>query len=155
MGKFSRKWHGSWNKVLHSFWFWIAEVVVCAFSAAFGVGVIMSTALVVGLALILMAVVAFWGGLKNGAEAVKPPAAGTPKPRGAWEIPGARTQEFKLHEAACLLVEEEPAWPLPTLKAKDEYNELSKAVRTEQLDGPGKLEEMLSFKFGWRRVSHT
>ena len=51
-----------------------------------------------------------------------------------WNIPGARTASFKLYEAACLLVGEEPEWPLSTQKSREEYNTLCYTVKTDQLE---------------------
>ena len=66
--------------------------------------------------------------------------------RAAWDTPGARTASFKLYEAACLLVGEEPEWPLSTQTSSEEYNALCHAVKTDQLDSP---EDSPGFMFGW------
>ena len=51
----------------------------------------------------------------------------------ASEIPGARTNKFKLYEAACLLVDEEPQWPPPSMRSREEYDGLIKAVESDKL----------------------
>ena len=85
---------------------------------------------------------------------------GTPGPNGTldertstplepWKISGARTQKFKLYEAACYLVRVNPAWPLPA-KAREEYDQLLKTIEKEDLDKknqPG--HDTLSFKAGY------
>ena len=51
----------------------------------------------------------------------------------AGKITGSRTVKFKLHEAACLLVDEEPQWPLPSMRSREEYDGLIKAVESDKL----------------------
>ncbi len=51
----------------------------------------------------------------------------------AGKITGSRTVKFKLHEAACLLVDEEPQWPLPSMRSREEYDGLIKAVESDNL----------------------
>ncbi|MDE2924938.1 MAG: ATP-binding protein [Acidobacteriota bacterium] len=73
----------------------------------------------------------------------------TSVPLESWEIPGARTQKFKLYEAACYLARANPAWPLPT-EAREEYDQLLKTIEKEGLDKkdqPG--HDTLSFKAGF------
>ena len=66
-----------------------------------------------------------------------PEANNTPeKDLKAWQVPGARTKRFKLHKAACLIVGDEPVWPLKTQRSIEEYNMLCECIRTEQLDEP-------------------
>ena len=43
-----------------------------------------------------------------------------PAERQAWEIPGARRDEYPIYEAACLLTDEPVTWPLSP-RAQDEY----------------------------------
>ena len=67
----------------------------------------------------------------------------------SWEIPGARTQKFKLYEATCYLTGVTPAWPLPA-EANEEYDQLLKAIEKEELDDkdqPG--HDTLSLKVGF------
>ena len=45
-----------------------------------------------------------------------------------WEIGGAPKKRFKLYEAACLLREIDPVWPLTSQKTNDEYSSLVKAA---------------------------
>ena len=67
----------------------------------------------------------------------------------AWQILGARTKWFKLYEAACLLVGDDPVWPLKTKRSIEEYNELCECIRTEKLDDPKCPQgDTLSFQFG-------
>ena len=47
----------------------------------------------------------------------------------AWNISGARLPRFKLYEAACLLHDLDPVWPLTNQKAKEEYQFLVKAAK--------------------------
>ena len=73
----------------------------------------------------------------------------TSTPLEPWEISGARTQKFKLYEAACYLVPVNPAWPLP-VEALEEYGQLLKTIEKEDLDKkdqPG--HDTLSFKAGF------
>ena len=56
-------------------------------------------------------------------NALSEPQSKTPKLQ-SWEVPGARTERFKIYEAACLLIGEEPSWPLPSAGAREEYNVL-------------------------------
>ena len=72
----------------------------------------------------------------------------------AWKIPGARAKWFKLHEAACLLVEDEPSWPLPTQRSRDEYAVLCDAIRGEKLDD-GEADDTLSYQYGWHEEDET
>ena len=51
------------------------------------------------------------------------------KKKESWEIRGARKKRFKLYEAACLIVNTEPAWPLPNKLSMDELDVLVDAVR--------------------------
>ena len=70
-------------------------------------------------------------------------------PLESWEISGARTQRFKLYEAACYLVRAIPAWPLPA-EAREEYDQLLKSIEKEDLDKnnqPG--HDTPSFKAGY------
>lgn len=53
----------------------------------------------------------------------------------AEELPGARTWKFKTFEIACLLADAEPQWPLPTQKAKDDYQQLSNDIGEDKLGG--------------------
>ena len=48
------------------------------------------------------------------------PALQAPAERQAWEIPGARRDEYPIYEAACLLANEPVTWPLSP-RAQDEY----------------------------------
>ena len=48
--------------------------------------------------------------------------------------PGAPQQRFKLHEAACLLANVEPAWPLPNQLSSDKLDFLVDAVRVHDPD---------------------
>ena len=48
------------------------------------------------------------------------PAPLAPAERQAWEIPGARRDEYPIYEAACLLANEPVTWPLSP-RAQDEY----------------------------------
>ena len=51
----------------------------------------------------------------------------------------------------CLIVGEEPAWPLQTQRSRDEYAALYEDLRTEELDDPESGEdETLSYEFGHR-----
>ena len=65
---------------------------------------------------------------------------------GRMEDPEARTASFKLYEAACLLVGEEPEWPLSTRKSREEYNTLCHAVKTDRLDSN---DDSPAFMFGY------
>ena len=56
-------------------------------------------------------------------NALSEPQSKTPKLQ-SWEVPGARTERFKIYEAACLLIGEEPSWPLLSVGAREEYNVL-------------------------------
>ena len=49
------------------------------------------------------------------------PAPPAPAERQAWEIPGARRDEYPIYEAACLLTDEPVTWPLSP-RAQDEYD---------------------------------
>ena len=83
----------------------------------------------------------------------------------AWKIPGARQDRFKLYQAACLLVGEEPEWPLTSQLSRDEYRSLVEAVEAfeleivipdsspiELLKGSGNVTKALQdFELGWRR----
>ena len=69
----------------------------------------------------------------------------------ACKITGARAASFKLYEAACLLVGEERAWPLKTIKSMEEYNTLCECIRTKQLDeAEGNPDDTLSFQMGFQ-----
>ena len=85
-----------------------------------------------------------------------PEAVNTPeKDLKAWQVPGARTKWFTLHEAACLVVGDEPVWPLKTQRSIEEYNMLCECIRTEQLDEPEEnLEDTLSFQLGFQSPEH-
>ena len=62
---------------------------------------------------------------------------------------------FKLYEAACLLVGDEPSWTRPTQKSRDEYAVLCDAIRGEQLDDAKIGEDALSFQCGWHEEDDT
>ena len=81
-----------------------------------------------------------------------PEANNTPKKDlKAWQVPGARTKRFTLHKAACLIVGDEPVWPLKTQRSIEEYNMLCECIRTEQLDEPEENpEDTLSFQMGFQ-----
>ena len=51
----------------------------------------------------------------------------------AWKIRGARLPRFKLYEAACLLYDLDPLWPLINQKTKDEYASLIRAAKEYRL----------------------
>ncbi len=69
--------------------------------------------------------------------------------RAAWEISGARTKRFKLYVIACRLSRDEPAWPLPTEDAREEYNSLRGAIRNDQFGD--ELAREIGFKEGQGR----
>ena len=80
-----------------------------------------------------------------------PPRSADSPPKQPWKIPGARTGRFELYRAACLIVGEEPVWPLQTQRSRDEYAALCEDLRTEQLDDPeSDKDETLSYEFGYR-----
>ena len=81
-----------------------------------------------------------------------PEADNTPeKDLNAWQVPGARTKWFTLHNAACLIVGDEPVWPLKTQRSIEEYNMLCECIRTKQLDEPEENPEYtLSFQMGFQ-----
>ena len=58
-----------------------------------------------------------------------------PKPakKKAWEVPGSAVEKFMLYEAACMLAGDEPTWPLPTSRSRDQYNLLERAVSNDEL----------------------
>ncbi len=88
-----------------------------------------------------------WLGRKHkvGSQQSEPIPAPKEQPD-AWKIPEARTASFKLYEAACLLVGEEPEWPLSTRKSREEYNTLCHAVKTDRLDSN---DDSPAFMFGY------
>lgn len=61
---------------------------------------------------------------------------------GRLEIPGSVQRQFKLYEAACLLVDEEPAWPIPTQRARDRYVFLVSEIKND------KFGDDMAFDFG-------
>lgn len=65
-----------------------------------------------------------------------------PPQRPWWEAPGSLQTQFKLYEAACLLDNQEPAWPVPTLRARDEYCALVSEITSDN------LRHNLAFEFG-------
>ena len=55
-----------------------------------------------------------------------------------------RTRTFKLYEAACLLANWPPEWPIRDVAAREEYESLLKSIKKEELGGE------LAFEAGWR-----
>ena len=66
----------------------------------------------------------------------------------AWRILGARTSWFSLYTAACLLVGDEPDWPLPTERSREEYDALCAAIRAGKLDDDGMADESWAYNYG-------
>ena len=72
-----------------------------------------------------------------------------PTTEASWQITGARTSLFEAYCAACLIAGDEPEWPLPTKRSREEYTSLCLAIRDGQLDDLGTPDdETLAWQFG-------
>ena len=73
-----------------------------------------------------------------------------PTTEASWQITGARTSRFEAYCAACLIAGDEPEWPLPTKRSREEYTSLCLAIRDGQLDDLGTPDdETLAWQFGY------
>lgn len=80
------------------------------------------------------------------------PSPAKPKEKEARAVHGARTQIFELGEAACLLAAGEPAWPLSSIRAKEEYNALIAGAERQELKLlPPRDSQAQEYNIEWER----